>query len=52
MLLFGFATLIPKACIEFRAKRSSRGIKYALLGLLALFFSVMAFYYAWLSSGL
>jgi hypothetical protein len=49
MLLFGFATLVPKAYFEFSAKRHSKGIKYALLGLLALFFSVMAFYYAWLS---
>jgi hypothetical protein len=48
MLFFGVATLFPKSYFEFRAGRVSSGIKYALLGFLALFFSGMAFYYAYL----
>ncbi len=48
MLLYGVATLLPKAYFEFSAGRVSSGIKYALLGLLAFFFSGMAFYYAYL----
>jgi hypothetical protein len=48
MLFFGVITLLPKACIEFKARRPARGLLYALLGLLALYFSSMAFVYAYL----
>ncbi|OGW25880.1 MAG: hypothetical protein A2X59_12965 [Nitrospirae bacterium GWC2_42_7] len=49
MLLFGVVTLLPKSYIEFRAKRPAKGLLYALLGLLALYFSSMAFFYAYLN---
>lgn len=48
MLFFGVATLFPKAYLDFRAHRVGQAIKYAILGLLALFFSGMSFYYAYL----
>jgi hypothetical protein len=48
MLFFGVATLFPKSYLEFRAGRVSNGVIYAIFGLLALFFSTMAFYYAYL----
>jgi hypothetical protein len=48
MLLFGFLTLIPKAYIQFKYGEKSKGILYTVLGLLAVFFSCMAFYYAYL----
>jgi hypothetical protein len=43
MLFFGAATLFPKSYFEFKAKRKAKGIKYLILGLLATFFSIMAF---------
>ena len=48
MLFFGVLTLFPKAFIDLKAKRHRQAIKYALLGILALFFSGMAFLYAFL----
>ena len=48
MLLFGALTLFPKAFLEFQAGKSGKGIMSALLGLCALFFSYMAFYYVYL----
>ncbi len=48
MLLFGVFTLIPKAYIQFKYGKKSKGILYVILGLLAVFFSCMAFYYAYL----
>ena len=48
MLLFGAVTLVPKAYIEFRAGKTGKGILSLLLACLALFFSCMAFYYAYL----
>ncbi len=45
MLLFGALTLFPKAFLEFRAGKRGKGFVSALLGLCALFFSWMAFYY-------
>ncbi len=48
MLLFGAATLFPKAYFEYRAKRTGKSALYFLLGVLALFFSIMAFVYAYL----
>jgi hypothetical protein len=47
MLLFGAATLFPKAYFEYR-RRSTKSAVYLVLGLLSLFFSVMAFVYAYL----
>ncbi|TAN42448.1 MAG: hypothetical protein EPN25_03140 [Nitrospirae bacterium] len=43
MLIFGAATLLPKSYFEFKAQRTGQGIKYLVLGLLAAFFSLMAF---------
>jgi hypothetical protein len=48
MLLFGAATLFPKAYFEYRTKKTGKSIVSFLLGLCALFFSLMAFYYAYL----
>jgi hypothetical protein len=48
MLLFGVLTLIPKAYLLFKEKRSVKGTLYLLLAFVALFFSSMAFYYAYL----
>ena len=48
MLLFGVLTLFPKAYREFRAGTVAKGIVSVFLGLCALFFSWMAFYYAYL----
>ncbi len=48
MLFFGVATLLPKAAVDMKAGRYGHAVKYAILGLLALFFSLMAFYYAYL----
>jgi hypothetical protein len=48
MLLFGAATLFPKAYFEIRAKKIGKAVVSVFLGSAALFFSVMAFYYAYL----
>ena len=48
MLFFGVATLLPKACFEMKAGRLGQAIKYGILGLLALFFSLTAFFYAYI----
>ena len=48
MLLFGALTLFPKAFLEFRTGKITKGLVSVLLGLCALFFSWMAFYYAYL----
>ena len=48
MLFFGAATLFPKAYFEFKTKKTLKALMSSLLGLLALFFSIMAFYYAYL----
>ena len=47
MLIFGAATLFPKSYFEFKANRRGQGIKYLLLGGLALFFAMMAFAYSY-----
>ncbi|MDA8431937.1 MAG: DUF308 domain-containing protein [Nitrospiraceae bacterium] len=47
MLLFGAATLFPKAYFEYRNRRGKSAL-YFVLGLLSLFFSIMAFVYAYL----
>ncbi len=47
MLFFGAATLFPKAYGEIKSKRHAKGLMYIILGLLALFFSIMAFCYAY-----
>ncbi|MEJ2696411.1 MAG: hypothetical protein P8013_07155 [Candidatus Sulfobium sp.] len=48
MLLFGVATLFPKSYFEFKTGRKNKGTLYLVLGSLALIFSFMAFYYAYL----
>ena len=48
MLLFGAVTLVPKAYFEFRRGQPRKGIVSVLLAFAALFFSGMAFYYAYL----
>ncbi len=48
MLLFGAATLFPKAYLEYRSAKIRKSIVSFVLGLLALFFSIMAFVYAYL----
>jgi hypothetical protein len=47
MLLFGAVTLVPKAYFEFRAGKVGKAILSLFLASLALFFSGMAFYYAY-----
>lgn len=47
MLIFGFMTLLPKAYIEFKARRTGKGVLYAILAILALYFSVLAFLLAY-----
>jgi hypothetical protein len=49
MLLFGAASLFPKAYFEFKAKKTSKAVMSAALAILALFFSLMAFYYAFMT---
>jgi hypothetical protein len=49
MLLFGAATLFPKSYIEFRTKKTKKSVFSFILGLLALFFALMAFYYAYIA---
>jgi hypothetical protein len=48
MLLFGAATLFPKAYIEYKTKKTRKSMASFILGLLALFFAIMAFVYAYL----
>jgi hypothetical protein len=48
MLLFGVLTLIPKAVLEFKAGKTGKGVFSVFLGLCALFFSWLAFYYIYL----
>lgn len=48
MLLFGAVTLFPKAYFEFKGKKTGKAIMSSFLGLAALFFAMMAFYYAYL----
>lgn len=48
MLLFGAATLFPKAYRALKDARTGKGMLYIFLGACALFFSSMAFYYAYL----
>ncbi len=48
MLFFGAATLFPKAYFEYKTNKIRKSIVSACLGMLALFFSIMAFYYAYL----
>ena len=51
MLLFGAATLFPKAYFEYKTKKTGKSVISLILGLLALFFAVMAFVYAYLLLG-
>jgi hypothetical protein len=47
MLLFGAVTLLPKAYFEFRDRKFGKSILSLFLACAALFFSCMAFYYAY-----
>ncbi len=48
MLFFGVMTLVPKAIIEYRSGKIGKSVMSSILAGLALFFSCMAFYYAYL----
>lgn len=43
MLLFGAASLFPKAYFEYKTGRKRKSVLSAVLGVLALFFSIFAF---------
>ena len=49
MLLFGAASLFPKAYLERMAGKTPKAVMSAVLAVLALFFSLMAFFYAYLN---
>ena len=46
MLLFGVVTLLPKAYFEFRREQFRKSVMSVFLAFIALFFSGMAFFYA------
>lgn len=48
MLLFGAVTLFPKAYFEFKAKKTGKAVMSLALACGATFFSLMAFFYAYL----
>ena len=48
MLLFGVMSLVPKAIIEYKTGKKGKSAMSGILAVLALFFSCMAFYYAYL----
>ncbi len=47
MLIFGTFTLAPRAVFHLRAKAFARGFYLSVVILIMLFFSVMAFYFAY-----
>jgi hypothetical protein len=47
MLLFGAINLVAKALVHIRNKRIPRALYFLSLSAIALFFSVLAFYYAY-----
>lgn len=47
MLLFGTATLFPKAALYIKLGQKGRGVLYIFLGILATVFAVMSFGYAY-----
>jgi hypothetical protein len=47
MLLFGVVTLSPRALFHFRTGNMVRALYFLLLIVVVLFFSVMAFYFAY-----
>jgi len=47
MLLFGTATIVPKAIAYLKLKRTGRGILYIFLSLLCALFSILSFHYAY-----
>ena len=49
MLLFGAASLFPKAYLERKAEKTPKAVMSTILAVLALFFSLMAFVYAYLN---
>lgn len=48
MLFFGAVTLLPKAYFEFKAKKTGKAVMSLVLACAAAFFSLMAFFYAYL----
>lgn len=48
MLLFGTATITPKAIAYLRLKHTGRGILYIFLSLICALFSILAFHYAYM----
>ncbi len=49
MLVFGVATLLPKAMLCFKLGQKSRGILYVFLGILSAVFAVLSFGYAYMA---
>ena len=47
MLLFGAINLMAKALMQIRKKGLARALYFLILSAVALFFSIMAFYYAY-----
>jgi hypothetical protein len=47
MLLFGTATIIPRAIIYLKLGRKGKGVLYIFLGVLATVFALMSFGYAY-----
>lgn len=47
MLFFGVITLAPRAIVHFRTGNTLRALYFVLLVALTLFFSVLAFYFAY-----
>lgn len=47
MLIFGTFTLAPRAVFHLRAKAFARGLYLSAMIFIMLFFSVMAFYFAY-----
>lgn len=48
MLLFGSATLFPKALLCFKFGQKGRGVLYVFLGLLSTVFAILSFGYAYM----
>ncbi|MCL5024248.1 MAG: hypothetical protein M1497_12970 [Nitrospirae bacterium] len=47
MLLFGAVNLAPRVAFHFRSGNGLRSLLFLVLALVSLFFSVMAFYFAY-----
>lgn len=47
LLLFGAATLIPRGIVHIRLGNTPRGVMYLCIGIMCMFFTIMAFIYAY-----